>query len=257
MPSWKDGFLDFDNMQIVRQLIITKYSDYRDLLLQANQIAVINQHTIEIHADNDVELISSCYYSRTLATIQASVILLETGMLAQSHVLLRSALECLFALGAIANNNQIIEKLKDNGVKEQKRIARNLQKLDDSLQSELHLDEKADIINELNNKQINPIDTFSLASQAGLEDWYRTTYMRYSWSTHGCIIDLDGHIVTSPTGEIAELKSEPEISCQESTWVCCIEMLLMSSDFLGKIFPEVDLTSTTQINRQLHQIART
>jgi hypothetical protein len=102
----------------------------------------------------------------------------------------------------------------------------------------------------------NTISAFDLAKEAGLEDWYRTVYMIFSWPVHGAATDLDRHVVLGPDGEVSEFKNEPELEGQETEWMCCIELLLKALTFLAKIFAEVDQEQVDRLYSEAHALHR-
>lgn len=241
MSEAEDGFLSEAISSDVCFAVRSMYVEYCTLLNQANRLAVARQHAILIHVDNNIERYAACLFARTLATVQASVLLLERGLIPQARMLLRSALETLFALGAIAENPNVVDRLIEGHAAEQKRVAKSMQLWQHPELKEI-ADAEATVL-DLRNFLDSPataLSAFYLAEKAGLVDWYRTVYMVYSWPVHGAATDLDRHVVLGPDAEASEFRNEAEVEGQESTWLCCIEILLKSLAFLGKIFSGVD-----------------
>lgn len=121
-----DGFLAA-SLDGVRSHVREKYAAWRDLLMRVNRLAVVNQHAIVIHTESNAERYSAVLYARTLTTTQASMLLLEVGLVSQARILLRSSLETLFALCAIAKDQNVVDKLVEGHTAEQKRAARNIE----------------------------------------------------------------------------------------------------------------------------------
>jgi hypothetical protein len=229
----------------------------RNLLCSVNRLAVANQHSIVIHLDSDIERCASVLFARTLTTTEASILLLETGLIPQARVLLRAAMETFFALAAIAEEPSIVDRLIEGHAAEQKRAARNVE-----LWSHPELKQIADSevasgrLQSILASSATALSTFDLAQKAGLEDWYRTVYMVFSWSTHGALIDLDRHVVMGEDGDVAEFRNEPEIEDQESSWLCAIEILLKATIALATIFPRIDLSPVEKHYADAHSLAR-
>lgn len=250
-----DGFLA-KSLDHVRSHVREKYISLHNLLTDVNRLAVKNQHEILIHTDSNVERLSAVLFARTVTTTQASALLLEAGLISQSRILLRSALETLFALVAISKDSNIAEKLIEGHAAEQKRVAKNillwksneLKKIADS-------ETTTSLIQSALNNTATALSTFDLAQKAGLEDWYRTVYMMFSWPTHGAAIDLDRHAVAGNDGNIAEFRNEPEVDGQESSWMCAIEILLKAITALATIFPNVDQSNMTKHYEEAHKLA--
>jgi hypothetical protein len=233
-----------------------KYAAWRDLLMRVNRLAVANQHAIVIHTDSNVERYSAVLFARTLTTTQASVLLLEEGLPSQARVLLRSALETLFALVAVAKDANIVDKLIEGHAAEQKRAARNIQ-----LWQHNELKKIADVeaasgrVKSVLDSSATALSTFDLAQRAGLEDWYRTVYMVFSWPVHGAAVDLNRHVVLGEDGDAREFRNEPEVDNQESTWMCAVEILLKAIAALATIFPNVDQSPMEQQYAEAHGLS--
>jgi hypothetical protein len=252
MSEIKDELLSesLDNIRISVRLM---YPEYYSLLHKVNRLAVLQQHTISIHPESQAERYAACLFARTLTTVQASVLVLEVGMVPQAQMLLRSALETLFTLGAIAKKPTIVDRLIEGHAVEQKRVAKNM-----GLWKSPHLKKIADAetLQSFLESPANTISAFDLAKEAGLEDWYRTVYMIFSWPVHGAATDLDRHVVLGPDGEVSEFKNEPELEGQETEWMCCIELLLKALTFLAKIFAEVDQEQVDRLYSEAHALHR-
>lgn len=241
-----DGFLA-ESLHRVRSHVREKYAAWRDLLLRVNRLAVANQHAIVIHTDSNVERYSAVLFARTITTTQASTLLLEMGLVSQARVLLRSAVETLFALAAIAKDANTVGKLVEGHAAEQKRAAKNAQLWQDGELKKIADAEAASGRLQSNlDSSATALSTFDLAQKAGLEDWYRTVYMVFSWSVHGAAVDLDRHVVVGEDGNVAEFRNEPEVDDQESSWMCAIEVLLKAVAALATIFPNVDQSPMEQ-----------
>lgn len=130
---------------------------------------------------------------------------------------------------------------------EQKRAARNMKCWQDpELRKIAEAEAASGRLTEFLSNDVTALTTYKLAQIAELEDWYRTAYMVLSWSVHGAAIDLDRHVVVSDDGEVKELRNEPEIEGQDSSWLCAVELLLKTTLALAAIFPDVDQVSVDQ-----------
>lgn len=254
MSETEDGFLT-EPLDALREEIRQKYSDWRNLLVQTNRIAVAAQHSIEIHRDNNVELFAAALYARTLSTVQASILLLEVGLVPQSRTLLRAAMETLFKLAAIAKDSTVVVNLIKGHDKEKNRVVEHVKRLQ-------HPELKKLVDEEISSGKLDLLisastgakSAFDYAKIAELEDWYLMVYMVFSWSTHGAVSDLDRHILKNGDGYITGLCNEPEIEDQESTWSCAIEILLKSATALAAVFPNVDQTPLEHLYADLSEM---
>lgn len=255
MSNDDDGFLT-KPLDHVREAVRRKYTDWRSLLVRVNQLAVDNQHSIEIHLDSNVEKYAAALFARTLASTQASVLLLEVGLVPQARTLLRAAMETHFALAAIAKEPGVVGKLLEGFAAEQKRAAKNVKHWQSPELKQI-ADEAfaSDQLQRFIESTATALSAFDLAQKAGLEDWYRTVYMVFSWSTHGAAVDLDRHVVVGEYGDVAEFRNEPEVEGQESSWLCAIEILLKATTALAAVFSNVDQSHIDQQYAELRTLA--
>ena len=207
MQTFEQGFLT-DSIDELRYTIRTKYSEWRHLLLEVNRVSVQTQHTIDIHYEDNRERYAAVLFARTLSTTQASVLLLERGLIPQARALMRAALETIFALAAIAEDPAVVERLLETHRNEQQRAAKNIRLWKDPILREISdAEEASGRLQPFLDSNANGISTFEFAQKAGLEDWYRTVYMIFSWSVHGAAIDLERHVVMAPNGDVTQFMS--------------------------------------------------
>ena len=236
MSYAKDGFLT-ESPHHVQQLVRITYAEWRNLLGRINQLAVANQHSIMINRGNQVERYAAVLFARTLSTTQASILLLESGLVPQARALLRSALETYLALAAIAKEPAFVNKLIEGHAAEQKRVTKNMELWQSRGLREIAGEAIASgrwLIDDKSSAK--SLSTLAVAQKAGLEDLYRTMYMSLSWPVHGASVDLQRHVIVVD-GEEAGFQNEPEVEGQESSWLCAIDILLRTMTALALIFP--------------------
>jgi hypothetical protein len=250
-----DGFLA-ESLDHVRAVVREKYADWRSLLGHVNRLAVANQHLIVIHRDNAVEWHAALLFARTLATIQASILVLEAGLIAQARILQRSALETFFSLAALAKEPGFVDKLIEGHEAEQKNMMKKM-KLWESreLRQIAEAASASDQWEHIRGSTANSLSTLDIAKAAGLEEWYRSVYMVFSWSVHGATVDLKRHVVVNADGEATEFQNEPEIEGQGPTWFCAIKLLLEAMTALALVFPEVDQGSLDEYHTYADELA--
>ncbi len=125
MHNFERGFLSepFDG---VRHQVRLNHKSWYTLLHEVNTPAIEIQHQITVHSSEPRELFGAVLFSRILSCSQAAVILLEHGLVSQARCVLRSALEALFSLGAIASKPELVNRLNDAHKAEQRRAAKNI-----------------------------------------------------------------------------------------------------------------------------------
>lgn len=253
--DFAQGFLSepFDE---VRTAIRARYGAWRELLLQVNGECVRAQHAIEVNSHDPRQLLAAVLFARTLASTQAGVLLLEHGLLAQARTMLRAAIETLFQLGAIYREPFVTSKIINAHDADRRTIADRMlrwksEEPRDAIRNEISEDE----LHALKASKAAGLNVYELACKAEMEEWYLTLYSLLSFPTHGAISDLRSHVVENDDGLIQELRNEPEINEQESSWGYAIEIQIKAADALVGVFgsPKID---TASFRTSLGKLAR-
>lgn len=94
-----------------------------------------------------------------------------------------------------------------------------------------------------------------MAVAGDLEDWYLSVYTLLSFPAHGKISDLARHLVHNEDGFVEELRSEPEMDDQGSTWAYAIEIEIKAAEALVGMFvsAHIELSEFRQELAQLSQ----
>lgn len=250
MHPFSRGFLS-DAVRGVREDVRRDYAAFVHLLDEVNSRAVTLQHDIAIHRDCPSELYGAALFARTLASTQACVLLLEHGLVSQARTVLRSALETLFPLGALANHPHLAEELLQSHEADRRTIAERIRRWHDpELRAAIveHITDSE--LEQLLGSKAKSLNQFELSKLADMEDWYLSVYMLLSFSAHGAVSDLTGHLVTDKSGNVIEFRNEPQLQDQADTWAYTIEMQLRAVDALTKLF-KLGQPSTQALAEQL------
>jgi hypothetical protein len=240
--DFAQGFLS-DPFDEVRATVRSRYGPWRELLLLVNGECVKAQHAIEVNPLDPRQLLAAVLFARTLASTQAGVLLLEHGLVSQARTMLRTAIETLFQLGAIYRDPNATSKIIASHDADRRTVADRMlrwksERLRDAIRSEISEDE----LLELKASKAPGLNVYDLACKAEMEEWYLTLYSLLSFPAHGALSDLTSHVIEDGDGVVHELRSDPEIEEQESSWGYAIEIQLKAADALGGIFgsPQID-----------------
>lgn len=225
----------------VRAAVRERYPDWVALYTEVESKARALQHEPKVHRENVQELLVAVLYARTLATVTAAMLTAEHGYDVQCRVLLRSAMEVLFSMVAIAKDAELAEAFVLADEAERRRMLRKsrswsspkLQK-----QAALHAtDEKLREIEEgIEAANAKPIKVEEMAKAGGLHDWYLTAYAVFSSSVHNNVRDLERHLVVTADREIEAIRNEPVTEQLDKLFLTAIEILLKAMEALSLVF---------------------
>jgi hypothetical protein len=230
------GFLSSE-MAEFRVKALAKYRDYTTLLAELNHQLVAVQYELKFDLSNTAHVLAASYFVRTLASTQASAILLEHALISQSQAVLRSALESLFALAALDANPDIAVRLAQSQATDKCSLADKMLrwKSDElKLTRDAHIPESE--LTEFATNKAASLNTYSLAEFAGMSDWYLSLYALLSQAAHNTVSDLATHMVRDRNGSVIELQNEPLLEGQDSAWVFIIEVQLRAAKAVANLF---------------------
>ncbi|MGO9481020.1 MAG: DUF5677 domain-containing protein [Candidatus Kryptoniota bacterium] len=233
----EQGFLSTEIGDTI-QHISTKYSEWLQFFYEINYFAQHIQYQLEVHIDNPQELVVATLFSRTLANIQAAIILCIRGMDAQTQIMLRCSLECLFSLTATSLNPGLAKDFINADLLERKKIYYKIKQWPEHLKrkNDVHdqeIDEKLkEIQDEIAKLGVKKIHIEEMAKKAEMHEWYVTAYPIYSDPVHSSIRSMEnGHMV-----QIEELKNEPALEELEPLFMMGIQILLEALSAIDRVF---------------------
>lgn len=235
-----EGFLS-DEMAAVTCAIREKYNLWLLELRALNRLLVGAQYGFTVHEQSAREVVCTALYIRTLVHNQASVLLIERGMLTSARVMARCALEALFNLGACAHEPTRALAFIDADEVNKRRKAKYLADVQDpkvretaaafDLQRIL-----ADTQQRIAELDAHKMDTRDMAKAAGLEDLYLTAYAFLSGAVHSSARDIDQHWEVDDVGNPLVLINEPIIDGLDEMCLMVGEIMVASSRALAEVF---------------------
>ena len=247
-----DGFLGDDLSSIASQ-VHGRYGAHVELFDRANALAWERQYDLEVDRNSALEVFSAAYYGRVLMLVQATVLCLERGITPAGKIVLRSATETLFTLGALARRPERIERIiADTEIRKRDMLKRIKLFADPSISTVVVDSVESSRLERLLATEGAVLSAYSLAEDAGLRDWYSTIYSRLCWSVHAAANDVEDHILTVD-GELQELRNEPEVEGQEYLWMVCTNLCILAMQFASEVFA-LDIAIVESLNRDFEAL---
>lgn len=221
-----------------------------------NRLAVQMLHELQVTREKSEEVVGAILYARTVQSTQATVLLLEHGLPSQAQTVLRSALETLFPLAAIAKSPNSAAALLASHEADKRTLADRIKQWKDpELRAAVSLtDAELDAFIKNPAKATN---IFDHAKSAGMEDWYHTLYTILSFAAHSKMNDLHKHAVVDAEGDLQELQSEPIFDGQSMVWLWVVEMQLAAIRSAAQLFQLKDWEAIANSRWQrLHAMAK-
>ena len=250
-----DGFLSAA-VREVRTEVHRQYAKLVDLVYRANRRAVALQHALAIHFDRPEQALGAALYARTLASTQATALLLEHGLPSQARTVLRAAIESLIPLCAIAKQPTVATAFIASHDADRRIVVDRIRRWKDpALRASIDSRISESEIEAMTKGSGKATNFYDLAKIADMEDWYLTLYTLLSFAAHTKVSDLDRHVVLDANGNAIEFQNEPDTSNQEAVWAWIAEVQLAAIRSVSALFsltPE-DIDSLSQNLREISE----
>ncbi len=211
-----------------------------DRLYRVNDHALSIQHRVVVAPEDMQGLVIATFFSRTINSIQASVILIERGLSSQAKVVLRAAMESLFGLRACLDEEFCERLVAADAVKSRKHFRKAEQLVQKGVIPDVNgvltEDLLAQIEVDIAETNARDITTAEIAKAAGLHDWYLGMYAMFSASVHATVRDLREYMRVDGKGEFAALANVPDLEACAGLLICAIEQMLMASTAAAAYF---------------------
>lgn len=193
-----DGFLSHE-AEDGRNKILDAYREAFLLSKELNResMRLFREHNLCL--DNEIKIAITALMTRVVETYQGVILMLERGMTSQARMLVRSQLEALFTMAAIAKNSHLYDSYVAqhyvSTISALKAARRWKQK---SLKGRLTKEKIDELISKnedkLKSAKANPLKPYMWAEKAGLSDFYNVFYVENSSAVHSNMWALDDHV---------------------------------------------------------------
>jgi hypothetical protein len=254
-----EGFIT-NNPCNINQCIDQHYSQTKQLVLEINRYAQSYQYELHPNKLNQVELLATGLYARTISTHQGVITLANNGMKHQSLMLLRCTLESVFQLKALANDHSFIELLKMQGLHHNRNGLERLLKMKNRNDQQDSLYERARTLRNKARKELRShrgtMDTSELsiittAKKAGMLDYYDALYAMGSSAIHSGIRSIEEHLVIDTDNLVKELINHPSHEDYEATVLAASDLIMNAILAIDQIFERKENEKATKLSSKL------
>lgn len=199
------------------------------------------QHNRPFRIDGLQHLLVMALFTRTVSNTSAAMLVAEHGYEVQCKALLRTALESMFAMAAIAKDPSMAETFEQAGERELKRRVFKSRLWSQGLRKPLESRFSSETFKKAENiaksTKAKNMSTEEMSKVAGLHDWYLTAYTIFSDAVHGNIHDLEQQFVRSEGGEEIEgVRSGAILDNLHGLYLCASEVLLKGLEAMDDVF---------------------
>ena len=180
---------------------------------QLNRDAHSLLYSVEIHTKDGREIIVACLFMRAVEFYQAAILLLEKGMEASAKGNVRSLLESVFRLRAVARCDKMLKAYIDNNQIQRLKTVKKM--LNNPNPNEVcQKEDLRKIKDEIKQSGVRETKIKEFSKHADMDDyWYEDIYSLWlSPATHSSVRDLEWNLRSNDQQSISELRYGPEDS---------------------------------------------
>lgn len=256
----KEGFLAINPCNI-NQAIEDQHSQTNLIATEINLYAQNHQYQLQPTQLNQVELLATGLYARSLSTFQGVIVLAKSGMKHQSLMLLRCLLESVFQLKALANEPEFIELLKMQGLRNHRHSLERLVKMknrnkehDEDYEEMRRLRSKArkEVGKHRHKEHLSELSIITTAKKAGMENYYDTLYAMGSTVIHSGIRSIEEHLVIDTDNLVKEMINQPSLEDYDDTVLGACDVLINGIFAIDKVFAQKESSKLNNLNLRLN-----
>lgn len=218
--SGQEGFIG-DTSRIVER-IRADFAPWFSIVERLNRLAMQVLPDVRPPTDSNQLVFAAVLYGRTVTSIQAAVLLAQTGLAGDARTIVRAATETAMTLGALVVDESVLDDLLLRHAWSE-RALRNAWLQDPQAVEHMTPQKIAvvrNVIAEIERDfpkvvehRGDPLKIERLARKAGALALYNAIYRPTSSdAAHTSLSSLHRHVKASPTGEIDGLRLGPDIS---------------------------------------------
>lgn len=186
-------------------------------------------------------------FLRALQHYQATIILLEKGLVASGKVTLRAALESVFAIRSVAASEEDCTAYINDDLVRRLELMQAARKYDYAILAQLREAATEEVVAELKSriqaagaKKLNPE---KLSQSANLHPLYHSVYALLSSAAHSGVRDLNDYFVFEGTegGErVKEINYAPSLDEIPDLLLTAMDFILLATDAVCRQFENVE-----------------
>lgn len=253
-------FLSPAMSEVIREFRTT-YRDLFGLAEKLNEYCNQELFSTEVKSNDAQHILVASLLHRALTTYQGVVLLSMRGMPSEACVLLRTLLEAMFRLVAIAKDSEVGRAYIQEDELHRKKFINKFKLLNESTKAAAgnpKLDSLLSTIQKtIVDKDIRELKTQWFAEQAEMADFYHSAYSVFSGTVHVNVRDLEKALVVDDDGGVAGFNYGPSDEGLEATLLTAIESLLFCMRSAFTVLPTASSSALNAIHEEFAALHET
>jgi hypothetical protein len=244
VPLSKHGFLGTEIATWVAR-IRGDHAAFFSLVDEINTHCQEAMYKLAPHSKLMQEILVATLFMRALSNFQGAIVLAERGMMSQSRVMERTAIEGLFILCAISRDEKYAKEFISDDHRERLAFLDKFRKfhggkLPDDVDAKEVEALEAELKEEVKAGEIRKKSTEQWAKDADMHNWYLSVYAVLSQSVHSKVKDLESYLVRDQNEEVVDLQWGPTDAGIENVLMTAVQSMLIALKCTARVFGGID-----------------
>jgi hypothetical protein len=234
----EEGFLSTETDGLAKQCH-TRYKEWFELYEAINRYCLGLTSSLKFHSDNRQEYFTLALFLRMLGIFEGSYILIKRGMVSETKILLRTLMEALFSLCAVAKDKEAAEQFyQEHNYLKYKALKKMLKSNSKAILSngKDHGKRLAELENKVQTSKLKPLSVEDWATKAGLHDFYASAYIYFSWTVHSNVMEIGQLISGESDDSVQSVFLSPNIEEVYRYLMVGIECIVIALGSINELF---------------------
>jgi hypothetical protein len=223
-----------------------------------NELAHREMFATDVNSSDAQCLLLACLLHRALTTFQGVVVLCERGMPSEATTLLRTLLEVMFRLVAIAKDPEVGQAYILEDELHRQKFINKFKLLSDSVKSAVGnpiLESLSSAIRQnIEANDIRELKTQWFAERADLADFYHSAYSVFSGTVHVNVRDLENALVVDGDGDVTGFNYGPTDAGLDGILLVAIESLIFCLRGAFSVLPSASQAALDAIHSEFSSL---
>jgi hypothetical protein len=234
----KEGFLSTEIGGLTKRCH-THYKEWFNLYESINRYCWGLTSRLKFHSDNRQEYFTLALFLRMLSVFEGSYVLIERGMVSETKILLRTLMETLFSLCAVAKDKDAAERFyQGHNYLKYKALKKMLESHSPAIiPNEIdHSKRLAELKNLAQTKKSKPLSVEDWATKAGLHDFYASAYIYFSWTAHSNVMEIGQLLQGESDDSVRKIVLSPNFEEVYRYLMTGIECIVIALGSINELF---------------------
>ncbi len=258
MSFEEQGFLS-ENIAVVRKEIRERYAAHFGMVDRVNSFCQRAMGRVSVHSRDGQQVIAACLMIKLFNDAEGAILLVERGMESQARSLLRVAVEALFILWNLCQDERFfrayVYESELGRLTLVRAILQNPAPVFDDIRPHLTSDLVDRLANEIKEAEVTKEVAKQLARNVGLGHMYDSAYRLLSQDVHSSPRTLERYVITDDEKEVKGLRHGSQTDDVILVLTTAATVMLMAIDGISRLLGLNLAAEIRQLDEELRELS--